>query len=67
MNWERMRLTFDASLLAKLRSYDPASDKAVYPRYARVEDLRKLLEIDEAPEVPFSLNLIKLPASSPLV
>ena len=46
VNWEKMRQLFGPPLVAKLAAYDPASEKNVYPRYARVEGMRRLLEVD---------------------
>ena len=49
VNWEKMRKFFDASLAAKIKKYDPSSEKNAYPRYARVEDMRRMLEVEEMP------------------
>lgn len=49
VNWERMRKSFDDKLVAKLKKYDPSSEANAYPRYARVEEIRRLLEIEELP------------------
>jgi hypothetical protein len=46
VNWDKMRRLFGPALVAKLAAHDPASAKHVYPRYARVDDLRRLLEVD---------------------
>jgi len=50
VNWEKMRKVFVPQLLKTLKLYDPSSEKNVYPRYARVEEMKRMLEIDELPQ-----------------
>lgn len=49
VNWEKMRKVFTPKLLKTLKNYDPSSEKNAYPRYARVEEMRRMLEIEELP------------------
>jgi hypothetical protein len=49
VSWEKMRAVFGEPLVGKLAKYDPSAEKHVYPRYARVDDIRKMLEVEEMP------------------
>lgn len=35
--------------MPKVKAYDPANPKNAYPRYARVDDMRKMLDFEESP------------------
>jgi len=50
VHWGKMRkLIAPKVLMSKVKSYDPASPKNIYPRYARVDDMRRMLEIEDLP------------------
>jgi hypothetical protein len=36
-------------LMPKVKTYDPANPKNSYPRYARVDDMRKMLDFEDPP------------------